>query len=216
MYSGQVFDTTGIHHCRSLPSVTPQGRSYNVHCATDVQGGKRSSCNTKMHSPTQFVCAWRGFRTMRRNVSISHPLVQTLHYHPLRFVKDPMGGQHHVTNEAVQKLSVVHEPQKMSSTSRRSSNSDNSGKNALIRKGISQSEYSVQTSQTCDVFKPIPFILKLICMTFSMALLFKVSFQLTPTCITQLSVMQNRQNCIPIVPGRINFCVKHRNHFCSS
>jgi len=84
---------------------------------TDVQGGKRSSCNTTKHSPTQLVCAWRGFRTMRRNVSISHPLVQTLHYHPLRFVKDQMGGQHHVTYEAVQKLPVIYEPLKMSSTS---------------------------------------------------------------------------------------------------
>jgi hypothetical protein len=98
-----------------------------------------------MHSPIQLICAGRGFRTMRTNVSISHPLVQTLHYHPLRFVKDQMGGKHHVTNEAAQKLSVVYEPLKMNSTSRGSSDTDNSGKNALIRTGILQSEYSVQT-----------------------------------------------------------------------
>jgi hypothetical protein len=40
---------------------------------TDIQGGKIPSCNTTMHSPTQLVCAWRGVRTMSRNVSISHP-----------------------------------------------------------------------------------------------------------------------------------------------
>jgi hypothetical protein len=28
-------------------------RSYNVYCVTDIQGGKRSSCNTTKHSPIQ-------------------------------------------------------------------------------------------------------------------------------------------------------------------
>jgi hypothetical protein len=72
-------------------------------------------------------------------------MVQTMNYHPLWFVKDQMGGQHCVTNEAVQKLSTVYEPLKMSSTSRGSSNSNDRGKSALIAMGISRSEYSVQT-----------------------------------------------------------------------
>jgi hypothetical protein len=126
-----VFAITGSHHCRAVPAVTPEAT-----IVTDIQGGKRSSCNTTKHSPTKLICAWRGCGTMRRNVSISHPLVKTLHYHPLRFEKDQMGGQHHVTYEAVQKLSVVYKPLKMSSISRGSSNSDESGKNALIRIGI--------------------------------------------------------------------------------
>jgi hypothetical protein len=92
-----------------------------------------------------------------------------------------------------------------------------SGKNALIRMGISQSEYSVQTWETSSVFKLISFILKLICKWLSVwPFSLKVSFPLTPTCITQLSVMKNRQNCIPVVSGSINLCVKHRTHFCSS
>jgi hypothetical protein len=50
-------------------------------------------------------------------------MVQTFHYHPLRFIKDQMGGQYYVTNEAMQKLPVVYEPLKMNSISRGSSNS---------------------------------------------------------------------------------------------
>lgn len=45
--------------------------SLVVHCVTNVQGGKRASCNTTVQGPKLLVCAWTGFRRTADNFSPS-------------------------------------------------------------------------------------------------------------------------------------------------
>jgi hypothetical protein len=47
-----------------------------MHCMTNIQGRKWSSCNMTTHDATVLTCAWRGFRT-GGNFCSSHPTLQT-------------------------------------------------------------------------------------------------------------------------------------------
>jgi len=50
--------------------------SLVVHCVTNVQGRKRSSCNTTVQGPKLLACAWTGFRRTADNFSPIHPTVR--------------------------------------------------------------------------------------------------------------------------------------------
>lgn len=181
---------------------------------TDVQEGKRSPCNTTTHSSSvhgEDSEQWAGMSPSATLYGPDLPLPS------IEVYKGSDGRSVLCDQRGNAEAACCLRTTENEFYLKRIFKLDNSGKNALIRMGISQSEYSVQMWQTCSVFQFIPSNLKLICKWLSVQpFSLKVSFHLThspPPYITQLSVMHNTQNCIPVVTGSINLCVKHRTHF---